>query len=248
MCAQRQPTTFDHSGRVVLIPGGLGALGQAVARAFAEAGATVVLAGSSEHPAELATLRASVGAAGERITFERADVTDEPQVEALIAAVIHQHQRLDVLVNVVGAWRAGQPITTLDLDVWDTMFATNLRTAFLLAKHAARPMTAQQWGRILHISSRGAHSGRSNAAAYAIAKNGVIGLAEVQAEELHGTNVTVNALLPSIFDTPANRAGMPNADFSRWPQPAEIARVLLFLASDDAALISGAAIPVYGDA
>ena len=126
------------------------------------------------------------------------------------------------------------------------MLDINLRTAFLLAKHAARPMTQQAWGRILHISSRGARTGRRNAAAYAVAKSAVLTLTEVQAEELRDANITVNAILPSIVDTPANRASMPNADFSRWPSADDVASVLLFLASDDARLISCAAIPVYG--
>ena len=103
-------------------------------------------------------------------------------------------------------------------------------------------------GRIIHVSSRAAVSGRRNAAAYAVAKNAVLTLVEAQAEELRDTNITVNAVLPSIIDTPANRAAMSKADWSRWPRAEDIARVLLFLASDDAQLISGASIPVYGHA
>ncbi|HKB47819.1 MAG TPA: SDR family oxidoreductase, partial [Ktedonobacterales bacterium] len=143
---------------------------------------------------------------------------------------------------------AGQPITGLELATWHQMQEVNAQTAFLLAKHAARAMVQQNWGRIIHVSSRGARSGRRNAAAYAVAKAAVLALTEIQAEELRDAGITVNAILPSIVDTPSNRASMPSADFSRWPKAEEVARVLLFLASEDARLISGAAIPVYGTA
>jgi NAD(P)-dependent dehydrogenase (short-subunit alcohol dehydrogenase family) len=240
---------YDLRGRVALIPGGLGGIGQAVSRAFAAAGAAVMAAGASERPAELDALRAGLDRqAGERVSFHQADVLDEASVEALVWATVERYRRLDILVNLVGGWMAGQPVSALDLDTWQRMQDLNLRSAFLLAKHAARPMTQQGWGRILHLSSRSARSGRRNAAAYAVAKNAVITLAEVQAEELRDANITVNAILPSIVDTPANRTSMPNADFRRWPKAEEVARVLLFLASEDAKLISGAAIPVYGQA
>src|SRR5258708_1085981 len=153
--------------------------------------------------------------------------------------------RLGRLVNRGGGGGAGRGVGQLELDVWEHMLDLNLRTAFLLAKHAARPMLGQRWGRILHLSSRGARTGRRNAAAYAVAKNAVLTLTEVQAEELRDANITVNAILPSIVDTPANRSAMPDADFSRWPKAEEIARVLLFLASEDAGLISGSSIPLY---
>jgi NAD(P)-dependent dehydrogenase (short-subunit alcohol dehydrogenase family) len=128
------------------------------------------------------------------------------------------------------------------------MFTLNLRPTFLFSRYAARAMVEQSWGRIINLSSRAARTGRKNAGAYATAKNAVITLTEAQADELRDAGVTVNAILPSIIDTPANRAAMPAADTSRWPAPDQIARVVLFLASDDAGLISGASIPVYGRA
>ncbi len=248
MATEQHGNTYDLRGRVALIPGGLGGLGTTVTRAFVEAGAAVVVAGAHERPAELAALRAQLGEADGRLDFQRVDAQDEESVETLIWSVTARHGRLDVLVNLVGGWAAGQPITGLDLETWQRMLDVNLRAAFLLAKHAARPMAQQGYGRILHVSSRAARNGRRNAAAYAVAKNAVVTLMEIQAEELRDENITVNAILPSIIDTPANRASMPNADYERWPKAEEIARVLLFLASDDAKLISGAAIPVYGRA
>lgn len=238
--------TYDLAGRVALVPGGLGGLGAAVTQAFARAGATVVIAGSQERQEELSALRDGLGEHANRVTFTRADALDEDQVEALVRSVVQQHGRLDILVNTVGGWMAGQPITGLDHATWRRMLDINLDAAFLLAKHAARPMQQQAWGRILHVSSRAARSGRRNAAAYAVAKNAVLTLTEIQAEELRDFGVTVNAILPSIIDTSANRASMPSADFSRWPKADEVAAVLLFLASEDARLVTGASIPVYG--
>lgn len=237
---------YNLGGRVVLLPGGMGGLGAAVTQAFVQAGASVVIVGSHERPEQLDALRAQLGEAGGKVSFTQANVRDEKAVEQVVWSMVDRHGRLDILVNLVGGWSAGQPITGLELDTWERMMDVNLRTAFLLAKHAARPMVQQNWGRIIHVSSRSARSGRRNAAAYAVAKNAVLTLTEVQAEELRDVPITVNAILPSIIDTPANRASMPSADFSRWPKAEEVARVLLFLASEDAGLISGASIPVYG--
>jgi len=243
---RKRGNIYNLSGRVALIPGGLGGLGKAVTRAFIAAGASVVAVDNVARDPELAALRAELGAHAGRLSFAVADVGDEAAVEALVRDILTRSDRLDILVNVVGGFAAGQPITELDLATWQRMLDLNLKNAFVLSKHVAPPMVARGWGRIIHISSRAARSGRANAAAYAISKRAVIDLVEIQAEELRASGVTVNTILPSIIDTPANRAAMPNADYDRWPKAEEIARVLLFLASDDSKLISGAAIPVYG--
>jgi NAD(P)-dependent dehydrogenase (short-subunit alcohol dehydrogenase family) len=247
MTIPRAATNYELRGRVALVTGGVGGLGQAVCEAFAGAGATVIVAESDrQRPAAEAFIAAS--AHRERMSYVSFDALDEDRVQAAIGAVVAEHGRLDVALNLVGGFAAGQPITGLDLATWEHMLALNLRSAFLVSKHAGSIMAAQGKGCILNISSRGARSGRKHAAAYAVAKSGVITLTEVQAEEMLDQGVRVNCILPSIIDTPANRSSMPSADFSRWPRPEAVARVLLFLASDDAELISGAAIPVYGRA
>jgi NAD(P)-dependent dehydrogenase (short-subunit alcohol dehydrogenase family) len=162
--------------------------------------------------------------------------------------VVARYQRLDVWVNMVGGFAAGQMVNELGLDTWERMIRLNLRSAFLCSKYAARPMMRQRWGRIINISSRAAMQANPKAAAYGVAKAGVVSLTQSQAEELKDYGVTVNAVLPSIVDTPANRQAMPDADYSRWPKGEEIASVILFLASDEAKLVSGAAVPVYGQA
>ncbi|HZC06994.1 MAG TPA: SDR family NAD(P)-dependent oxidoreductase [Ktedonobacterales bacterium] len=237
---------YDLRERVALVAGASGGLGQAVCVALLVGGAQVVALSDREHPEERERLRAEAGEASARLRSVVADARDEQAVSDVIADIAQQTGRLDILVNLIGGFAAGKPVTELDSATFERMLGLNLRPTFLLSKYAAREMARRQWGRIINTSSRSAYSGRRNAAAYAVAKAGVITLTETQAEETRDQRITVNALLPSIIDTPANRQGMPKANFENWPKPEEIARVIAFLASDDAALISGASIPVYG--
>jgi NAD(P)-dependent dehydrogenase (short-subunit alcohol dehydrogenase family) len=245
----RHQIVYDLSGSVALVTGATGGLGSALVRAFAEAGAVVVGVSSrtsEEREAEMRTLLAAD--ANDRFTIVTADATEDAHVAQVVADVQSIHGHLDILVNGIGAFHAGEPVSQTPLDTWENMFTLNLRPTFLFSKYAGSAMVAQHWGRIINVSSRAARSGRSNAAAYATAKNAIITLTEAQADEVRDAGVTVNAILPSIIDTSANRAAMPKANTSRWPTAEQVARVVLFLASDDAGLISGASIPVYGRA
>lgn len=237
---------YDLTGRVALVAGAFGGLGQAVCVALLAGGARVAALSERAHPDQEQRLRAGAGISASRLSIVVADASDEARVSGAIAEIAQREGRLDILVNLIGGFAAGSPVTALETATFERMLALNLRPTFLLSKYAAREMARNQWGRIINISSRAAHSGRKNAAAYAIAKAGVITLTEAQAEETRDQRITVNAIIPSIIDTPANREAMPTAAFDRWPKPEEIARVIAFLASDDAALISGASIPVYG--
>lgn len=242
-------SVYDFSGRVALVSGATGGLGPAIVSAFIEAGVIVVGVGSHAGDERESSIRALLPAdAADRFTLVAADALDESSVRKVVGDVHTAHARLDILVNGIGGYDAGVPVTETTLDTWLGMLDLNLRPTFLFSKYAAQIMGAQQWGRIINVSSRAARSGRKNAAAYATAKNGVITLTETQAEEVRDAGITVNAILPSIIDTPNNRAAMPTADTSRWPTAAQVARVVLFLASDDAEIISGASIPVYGRA
>lgn len=237
---------YDLAGRVALVAGASGGMGQAVCVALLAAGAQVYALSGRAQPDEQQRMRAEAGDTSARLSFVTADARDEQAVSGVVADIMRRANRLDILVNLIGGFAAGQPVTELETATFERMLELNLRPTFLLSKYAAREMARHNWGRIVNFSSRAAHSGRRNAAAYAIAKAGVITLTEAQAEETREQRITVNAVLPSIIDTPANRQGMPTANFERWPKPAEIARVIAFLVSDDAALISGASIPVYG--
>lgn len=240
--------TYDLRGRVAVVSGATGALGQAVSRTLLDSGATVYALAAHVTDAERGRLATQAGAAHECLHILTADALDEAQASEAIATVVRQEARLDLLVNLIGGYAAGQPVTEMATETFTGMLELNLRPTFLLSKYAAREMTRAGWGRIVNVSSRAAVSGRRNASAYALAKAGVITFTEAQAEETRDAGITVNAVLPSIIDTPSNRAAMPTAAFDRWPKPEEIARVIAFLLSDDAALISGASIPVYGRA
>lgn len=225
-----------YEGKTVLVTGGAGALGRAVAKAYQEAGALVIIADRLP-PRD-----------PNNTPFFTVDVLNEVSVSNLFSEISAQHGGPHALVNVVGGYAAGQPVSELDLEVWDSQMNLNLKSAFLLTKHAVKTMSAAGGGSIVHISSRAAVDKGVKSAAYSISKLGVLRLVEAVAEEAKAQNVTINAVMPSIIDTPANRAAMPKADVSKWPKPEEIAKVLLFLTSPDASLISGAAIPVYGKA
>lgn len=230
----------EATERVVVLSGGAGGAGLAITQIFAEQGDRVYVVEREETRARVEGLGLA------QVGFIGADVFDENGVQRAMEQIVAERGRLDVLVNIVGGYAAGQPIHELDLATWEEMMRLNLRSAFLMSKYAARPMIARRWGRIINFSSRAARDTAANAGAYAVSKAGVIALTEVQAKELVHEHITVNAILPSIIDTPANRAAMPRAEHDRWPKPEEVARVIRFLASDDAALISGTSIPVYG--
>lgn len=238
--------TYDLTGRVALVTGVFGGLGPAAALALLEGGARVLAVTSHGQPDELATLRTQAGSNAGRLSVAVADARDEASVASVVGDLARDAGRLDILVNIVGGYDAGQPVSNLSVKTFDRMLELNLKTAFLFSKHAAQAMEPHQFGRIINISSRAAVAGRKNAAAYAIAKAGILTLTQAQAEEVVELGITVNALLPGIIDTPANRTAMSKADYSRWPAPEELARIIAFLASDDAGLINGATIPVYG--
>ena len=153
---------------------------------------------------------------------------------------------LDILVNSVGAYAGGTKLWETEPGVFDAMLALNLRSGYVLAKAAVPAMLKQKSGSIVNIASKAAIDHAAGAAAYAASKAAALALIDSLAEDLRGTGVRVNSVLPSIIDTAANRAAMPGADFAKWPKPEDIARIILFLCGDHAKLIHGAAIPVYG--
>lgn len=219
-------------GTVVLIAGGAGALGRTVTPAFAQSGARVITADRNPPPEQVAAGKAM-----------KADVTDEADVRRLVDDVIRTAGRLDVLVNLVGGFAMGRVVDT-DLSLWQRMLTMNVTAAFLLSKAALPHMVERGSGRILHVAAWAAIEPFPGAAAYLVAKSSLLALIRLLALELKGSGVTVNGVLPTTIDTPANRASMPHTDPSTWAKPESIADTLLFLASDEAGQINGAAIPV----
>jgi NAD(P)-dependent dehydrogenase (short-subunit alcohol dehydrogenase family) len=233
------------SGMTVLVAGGTGGLGRAVSLAFLAEEAAVGV--TYRRPEEFDAMKSAASANGARLEGHQVDVTDEAAVSALIETVLARHGRLDALVNAVGGYAGGTTLWETEPRVFDQMLALNLRAGYLLARAAAPVMRKQGRGAIVNVAARAAFDHAAGLAAYAASKAAAVAMIDSLAADLHGTGVRVNSILPSIIDTPANRKAMPDADFAAWPKPEEIARVILFLCSDDAGIIHGAAVPVYGN-
>ena len=173
-------------------------------------------------------------------------MTDAAAVEKLVADIVAKHGRLDILVNTVGAYAGGTNLWETDPKTYDQMLQLNLKAGFVLARAVVPQMIRQNRGWIVNIASKAAFDHAAGGALYAASKAGALALFDSLAAEVKPYNINVNSVLPSIIDTAANRKAMPGADFSKWPKPEEIARVILFLCSEEARVIHGAAIPVYG--
>jgi NAD(P)-dependent dehydrogenase (short-subunit alcohol dehydrogenase family) len=221
--------------RTVIVLGATGGLGRAVTERFRDDGASV-MAFDARIPAAEHRL--------DRVSYLAVDALDETSVSAAFARVPHAA----AVVNLIGGYAPPQALSALDVGVLRQQFELNLVTAAIVTKHAMPMLAARGGGAIVHVSSRVAVEKWENAFSYSVGKLGVVRLVETAAAEGREDGVRVNCILPSIIDTPANRAALPNAMHDRWPKPSELAAVLAFLVSDDAVLISGAAIPVYGRA
>jgi len=224
--------------QVVMVTGGTGALGRAVARHFLQAGATVHLT----RRGDLQGLERYLGDAFSRAQLHEVDVTAEASVNRWFEAVEAARGRIDVLVNVAGGF-AYAPIAQTELATWERMLALNATSAFLCSRAAVRVMAPRGYGRIVNVSSAPALShGAANMSAYVASKAALTLFTESLAKELVRTGITVNAVVPSVIDTPDNRQAQPKADTSTWLQPEEIAAVVGFLASDAGAIVTGAVV------
>ena len=233
-----------YSDKSVLIAGGTGGLGRAVSEAFLKEGAKVIV--TYRDAREFDALRSAAGGYASSLQGHAVDVTDEIAVRRLVDAVLAGQDHLDVLVNTVGAYAGGIKLWELESKVFDQMLALNLRSGFVLLRAVVPAMLKQRRGAIVNVVAKAAIDHAEGASAYAASKAGALAMMDSLAADLKGSGVRVNSILPSIIDTEPNRKAMPNADFMQWPKPADIARVILFLCSDDAKLIHGAAVPVYG--
>lgn len=222
--------------RVFVVTGGFGVLGRALSDLLVERGARVAMLDRASAPA-------LVGDSECTLTLGAVDLGVEGAAQQALAQVSQRWQRIDGLVNVAGGF-GWQSVGGGSLEAWDRLYAMNLRSA-VAASQAVLPYLGAG-GRIVNIAALAALKAGSGMGAYAASKAGVLRFTEALAEELKDRGVTVNALLPSIIDTPANRADMPGADFDRWVTPLALSRVVAFLLSDDAAAITGAGLPVVG--
>lgn len=236
---------MQMSGSVVLVAGGTGGLGRAVSLAFLAADAKVTVTFRNQE--EFVALRkgASAGAALDGLLEGlAADVTNEGAVQQAVDAIIAKHGRIDALVNCVGGYAGGRALWEIDPAEFERMLSLNLRSGFLLSRAVVPKMLEQGSGVIVNVASRAAVDHAAGAASYTASKAAAAAMIDSLAADLRGTGVRANSILPSIIDTEANRKAMPKADFAKWPKPEDIAKVILFLCSDEAKLIQGAAIPV----
>jgi NAD(P)-dependent dehydrogenase (short-subunit alcohol dehydrogenase family) len=228
--------------RVALVTGGSGALGQAVARRFLADGAVVCVPWIVE--AERQRLEASVDAAARgRLLLERCDVADDAALAALAARTRERHGRIDALVAAVGGFAMGGLVDT-DRAAWDAMLTLNLTTAYVAARAVVPAMLATGSGRIVAVASRAVVPPAGGFIAYTVAKAGVIAFVQALAQETRGRGVTVNAVLPSTMDTPANRAAMPDVDPRNWTPVEAVADAIAYLAGDSAAHVTGTLLAV----
>jgi NAD(P)-dependent dehydrogenase (short-subunit alcohol dehydrogenase family) len=234
--------TNANGNRTVIVAGGTGALGAAVTRAFLATGANVAV--TYRRREEFDALRAEPTAA--KLSGAEIDVTNEDAARKFVQQVASENGSIDALVITVGGYAGGKNVWEADAATFDTMIDLNLRAAWAMARAVAPIMIRQDRGAIVNVASRAAYGSSPGAALYAASKAGVLALWASLAEELKQHNINVNSVVPSIMDTPANRRAMPKANFDAWPKTEDVAKVILFLCSDDAKLVQGAAIPVYG--
>ena len=235
----------SFAGKVVLVAGGTGGLGRAVSLAFLAEGARVVVTYRSDE--EFGALAKAAGANGSLLEGQRVDVTDERAVSELVERILGSHGHLDAMVNTVGGYAGGTKLWDLDTKTFEKMLALNLCAGYALSRAAIVPMLKQKHGSIVNVAAKAAVDHGAGAAAYAASKAAAVAMMASLAADVKGSGVRVNSILPSIIDTEVNRKAMPGADFATWPKPEDIAKVILFLCSDEAKVVHGAAIPVYGD-
>jgi NAD(P)-dependent dehydrogenase (short-subunit alcohol dehydrogenase family) len=230
------------SGEVAIVTGGTGALGQSISTTLLEAGVTIAIPYAV--PEERAALEARLTSEQRgRVHALPADVTDEAAVGKFVETVRDRYRRVDALVNVVGGFAGGDLVST-PLAEWERMMKLNLTSVVVACRAVLPGMIAARAGRIVNIASRAVVPPQGGFIAYTVSKAAVITLTQALAQEVKPHHITVNTVLPSTMDTPANRRAMPEADRSGWVSTQDVANVVAFLLSDRGAAISGAAIPV----
>ncbi|RIK92099.1 MAG: NAD-dependent oxidoreductase [Proteobacteria bacterium] len=221
--------------RYVVVTGAAGALGSVVADTLSRDGVKVIAMDQA---------KTIPGAVDFALSFPGVDLCDQRSVADVFDVLGRDIGYLSGLVNIAGGFR-WETIADGDIATWDRLFNLNLKTA-LIASKAALPLLAAKGGSIVNISAAASQKAAAGMGAYAASKSAVSRLTEALAEEMKDHGVRVNAVLPSIIDTPANRRDMPQADFSRWVSPRDIANIIKFLLSDDARAVTGALLPVTG--
>jgi NAD(P)-dependent dehydrogenase (short-subunit alcohol dehydrogenase family) len=229
--------------RVVIITGAAGNLGHAVAQAFAAEGATLALLDLNEESLAAGMQQLPVGTQAKAFSV---NLLEANSVNDCIQAIINEYGQIDVLANIAGGFAMGPLVQNTPDKDWDFMLNLNARSVFYTCRASIPHMLENGGGRIINVSARAANEGKGRMGPYCASKAAVKTLTESLAAENKFDNINVNCILPGTIDTPQNRNDMPDADFDKWVPPAALADVVLFLASDAARCVTGAAIPVYG--
>lgn len=232
---------MNANAKTVIVTGAAGNLGRAVASSFLAAGANLVLVDLHR-----TSLTQAFGAEDERRLFAPADLLLQEQAQGVVTAAIERYGHIDVLCNLAGGFRMGEAVHETADASWDFLFDINVRTMLHAVRAVVPRMIKDGGGKIVNVGAFSAQRGVARMGAYCAAKDAVIRLTESMAAELREKHINVNCVLPTIVDTPENRAAMPDADPSRWLAPEDLANVIAFLASDAARGIHGAALPVRG--
>jgi NAD(P)-dependent dehydrogenase (short-subunit alcohol dehydrogenase family) len=228
------------SGRAAVISGGTGALGRALVARFLAAGDQVVVPWIMKRELEAIEAEETDALRRGRLVLIEADVAEEAGARRVAEAA----PRVESLVNAVGGYAGGKPLHQTELELWDRMYRMNVRTAVALSRAVLPGMLARQRGSIANIASRAALDLPAGLGAYASAKGAVLSLSQILQKEVGDRHVRVNTVIPTTIDTPANRAAMPDADFSLWTPPTAIAEVIYWLSSEAGATVRGALVPV----
>lgn len=230
---------FDH--RTVIVTGAAGNLGKAIAHAFAALGGNLVLVDlAREH------LAGAFGAEDDHRCLVAANLVQTQGAQQAAQAALERFGRIDVLCNIAGGFRMGEMVHETSDENWNFLFDINARTVLNAARAVVPHMLAAGSGKIVNVGAFAAQRGVAQMGAYTASKATVIRMTEAMAAELREKNVNVNCVLPTIIDTPENRAAMPKADPAKWVAPSDLASVIVFLASDAARAVHGAALPVTG--
>jgi len=232
---------MEFQDRTVVITGAAGNLGRAVAEAFLARGANLVLVDLKNE-----ALQRVFGAGDSRRLLAAANLLEQAQLDAMAMQAVERFGRIDVLANLAGGFRMGEPVHATTDTTWKFLLDINAGTLLHAVRAVVPRMLAQGGGRIVNVGAYAAQKGAAQMGAYIAAKSAVIRLTETLAAELRDKRINVNCVLPTIIDTPENRAAMPGTDPGRWVAPADLANVIAFLASDAARAIHGAAVPVAG--
>ena len=237
---------FDYKGKIILVTGAAGNLGNAVVEEYLKANGTVVAV--DRQTGRLDDNFESIDTSAKLHIFNGVDLTDRQAVMSLADDVRDQVGLVGIVVNTVGGFTAGDPIHELPMQTLQRMIDLNIKTFLNTSAGFIPHLIEKQGGKIITIGSRSSLSGGAQTGAYAAAKSALLRMTESMAAELKTSNIQANCVIPSTIDTPENRQAMPKADYSKWVKPEKIAQSILFLTSPAADAISGIALPVYGRA